>query len=132
MDVGEEENCNCDCDNCGEPPKPTAIPYGKLFFNWTSPKFSDWWLHTHIGDAITDENGIDGVYFDCCCGAPPGPRPLCLPLLPFHPPQRPACLCPAAPALALPHHQLPDAPPCPRVTPPREAAPAAAGGALGP
>ena len=69
---GQIANGTWDCDNCGLPPKPTAIPYGKLFFNWTSQKFSDWWLHTHIGDAITDENGIDGVYFDCCCGAPPG------------------------------------------------------------
>jgi hypothetical protein len=69
---GQIANGTWDCDNCGLPPKPTAIPYGKLFFNWTSQKFSDWWLHTHIGDAITDETGIDGVYFDCCCGAPPG------------------------------------------------------------
>ncbi len=71
-DHGKISNGTWDCDNCGVPPKPTAIPYGKLFFNWTSPKFSDWWLRTHIGDAITEENGIDGVYFDCCCGAPPG------------------------------------------------------------
>jgi len=69
--AGEISNRTWDCDNCGIPPQPTAIPYGKLFFNWTSATLSDWWLATHIGDAIS-EDLIDGVYFDCSCDAPPG------------------------------------------------------------
>jgi hypothetical protein len=68
---GKLSNTTWDCPNCGLPPKPSAIPYGKLYFNWTSAKFSDWWLATHIGSAL-DEPLIDGVYFDCCCGMPPG------------------------------------------------------------
>ena len=58
---GKLSNRTWDCDNCGLPLKPTAIPYGKLYFNWTSPKFVDWWLATHIGGAIS-EDGVDGVY----------------------------------------------------------------------
>ena len=57
--AGKIANSTWDCPNCGLPPKPSAIPYGKLFFNWSSTKFSDWWLATHIGAAIA-EDGIDG------------------------------------------------------------------------
>ena len=59
------------CDNCGLPPAPSSIPYGKLYFNWTDDGLRQWWLNTHIMAGVA-ESSIDGVYFDCCCGAPMG------------------------------------------------------------
>jgi len=69
--VGAVCNSTWDCPNCGKPPKPSAVPFGKLYFNWTSSLLVDWWLGTHIGAAIAEE-AVDGVYFDCSCGPPAG------------------------------------------------------------
>ena len=38
-----------------------SIPYGKLFFNFSNPDFVEWWLDTHLGDALNEPN-IDGEY----------------------------------------------------------------------
>ena len=39
--------------------------------NFSNPELVDWWVYEYIGQAV-NESLFDGVYFDCCCGAPPG------------------------------------------------------------
>ena len=43
----------------------------KFWFNWSNPATVQWWLDVYIGEAVRSPL-IDAVYFDCCCGSPPG------------------------------------------------------------
>jgi hypothetical protein len=61
------------CPNCG-PHGSDAVPYGKLWFNWTDADMTAWWLTSYITPALSEDN-IDGVYFDCSCGSAPGLAP---------------------------------------------------------
>merc|ERR1712050_73044 len=39
--------------------------------NFSNPRLADWWVNEFVvGSAKSDL--IDGIYFDCSCGAPPG------------------------------------------------------------
>ena len=69
-DAGTVCNGSWTCPNCG-PAVSDAVPYGKLWFNWTDNGMAAWWLASYIAPALQEES-IDGVYFDCSCGSPPG------------------------------------------------------------
>lgn len=46
-----------------------ALPLGKLWYNLSTPAMAAWWKETWIARPLLDAN-IDGVYWDCSCGAP--------------------------------------------------------------
>jgi hypothetical protein len=50
----------------------------KYFLNYSNPKMVDWWIYTYIGQAL-NESVVDGIYFDCSCGNPPGIPPADVP-----------------------------------------------------
>jgi len=43
----------------------------KYWLNWTNPDMVNWYINEYIGKALS-EPSIDGIYFDCSCGNPPG------------------------------------------------------------
>lgn len=43
----------------------------KYFFNFSNPRLADWWVNEFVIGAAKNDL-IDGIYFDCSCGAPPG------------------------------------------------------------
>jgi len=47
------------------------LPLTQQLRRLSNPEAVNWWLYTYIGQAV-NETLFDGVYFDCCCGAPPG------------------------------------------------------------
>lgn len=61
---------------CGGKPceRPWSSPAGntpKYYFNFSNPRFVDWWLNEFIGSAVRNDL-FDGIYFDCACEAPLG------------------------------------------------------------
>ena len=47
------------------------LPDGKLWYNFSTPAMAQWWQETWIAAPLVNDN-IDGVYWDCSCGAPKG------------------------------------------------------------
>jgi hypothetical protein len=47
------------------------LPGGKLWYNFSTPAMAQWWQETWIAAPLLNGN-VDGVYYDCSCGAPKG------------------------------------------------------------
>lgn len=60
---GKPCNGSWDCEKCKG--------LYKYWLNWTNPLMVDWYLKEYIAPVLS-EPSIDGIYFDCSCGNPPG------------------------------------------------------------